>query len=277
MISCHRSTGVFILLAISLGVSACAGLSPAATITPPLELPTLTSTATINWFPATATLTPLPTQAATPTPETIPGLGELIFSDDFTQPDLWSLMPFNTGNSIISHGLLTLTIPEGTAAGSVATLRNAPVLTDFYMEITAQLGLCRGNDQYNILFRVYSPSDFYRFSLTCHGDLRLERVVSGKPFVIKDWTPSPDAPPGAPGEVKISIFAVGQELRFFLNDRFQFGVNDHILTQGGVGVSIRSETGNAETVSFSKLSVHAVAALTNTPSFQIANTATPTR
>jgi hypothetical protein len=277
MIYAKKLTRIFLLLAISLIMSACSGFAPAVTSTPTIELPTSTSTATINWFPATATLTPLPTQAATSTPETIPGLGELIFSDNFFQPNLWSPSPSNTGNSIINNGLLTLTIPEGTAAGVVTTLRSEPVLSDFYFQITAQLGLCRGKDQYNLIFRVYSPVDFYRFSITCGGELRLERVVSGKPFVIKDWTPSPDAPLGAPGEVKISIFAAGQDLRFFLNDHFQFNVSDNYLNQGGIGVSIRSDSGNPMTVSFSKLSVYAVASFTNTPLFQSITTATPTK
>lgn len=277
MIPAKNPRRLSLLLAVSVILSACSGFAPAATSTPTIELPTLTPTATINWFPATATLTPFPTQPSTPTPETIPGLGALIFTDNFSQPDLWNPSPSNTGNSIINNGLLTLTIPDGLAVGAVTTLRNAPILSDFYVQITARLGLCRGKDQYNLLFRVNSPADFYRFTLTCDGEMRLERVVSGKPFVIKDWTHSPDAPLGAPGEVKISVFAAGQDLRFFLNDHFQFNISDHILSQGGLGVSIRSDSGNSMTVSFSKLSVYAVASLTNTPLFISLPTSTPTK
>jgi len=277
MIYFHKSERTFCLLAVSFILAACSGFTPTATATATIELPTPTDTPTINWFPATDTLTPFPSQAATPTPETIPGLGELIFSDSFSQPDLWSPSPSNTGNSIIRNNLLTLTVQEGTVAGAVTTLRNTPVLSDFYAQITVQLGLCRGTDQYNLLFRVSSPSDFYRFSATCNGQLRLERVVSGKPFVIRDWTSSPDAPLGAPGEVKISIWVAGQDLRFFLDDHFQFSVSDHILSLGGFGVSIRSEIGSPMTVSFSKMSVYGVTSLTNTPSQQSLITATPTR
>lgn len=276
MIPARKQLKICLLLAVSVALAACSGFSPAATMTPTIELPTQPPTATINWFPATATLTPLPTQAATPTHETIPGLGELIFSDLFTRPDLWSPSQSNTGNAIVSNGLLTLTIPDGTTEGMVKILRNEPILSDFYVQITAQLGLCRGGDQYSLLFRVYSPVDFYRFTITCSGEFRLERVVAGKPFVIKDWTISPDAPLGAPGKVKISVFAAGKDLRFFLNDHFQFSVSDHFLNQGTLGFSIRSESGNPLTISFSNLSVYAVASTTNTPVFQI-TTSTPSK
>ena len=263
-------------LMIAIIMSACAGSPPTPTATATLEQPTPSATATINWFPATATLTPFPTQPATPTPEVIPGLGALIFMDDFSQPELWSPNPYNTGNSIISNNLLTLTIPEGSTAGSVTILRNLPVISDFYARVQVQLGLCRGKDQFSFLFRVFSPSDFYRFSLTCVGELRLERVVSGKPFVIRDWTVSPEAPLGAPGEVKISVYAAGQDLKVFLNDHFQFSVDDHILNQGGFGFSIRSLSGDPMTVIFSKMIVNEVAAKTGTPAKPTSASPTPT-
>lgn len=254
-------------LLIAVLLSACAGSPPTPTATTTLEPPTPTATPTINWFPATATNTPLPSQPSTPTPEVIPGLGALIFLDDFNQPDLWSPSPYNTGNSIFNNNRLTLTIPDGNEAGSVTILRNLPVLNDFYAQVQVQLSLCRGKDQYSFLFRVFSPTDFYRYSLTCIGEARLERVVSGKPFVIRDWAMSPEAPLGAPGEVKISVYATGQDLRFFLNDHFQFSVDDHILNQGGFGFSIRSMSGDPLTVIISKLVVNEVAAKTGTPAY----------
>ncbi|MFH2040541.1 MAG: hypothetical protein ABIJ65_14005, partial [Chloroflexota bacterium] len=161
-------------------------------------------------------------------------------------------------NSIVSNNQLTLTLSEGTDMQTITSLRMQPVVSDFYAEINTQLSLCRGKDQFSLLFRVTSAADFYRYSVSCSGEVRLERVVSGKPFVIRDWTPSPDAPLGAPGEIKMSVWAFGRDLRFFLDDQFQFNINDQFFSQGGLGVSIRSDSGNPMSVSFSKLIVHAV-------------------
>jgi hypothetical protein len=276
MISTRTMLKIVGLLAASLILSACAGFSPTAWPTSTPELPTPTITATINWFPATSTRTPLPTQGATPTPATLPGLGAMLFSDNFTQADLWIAFTSNAGNSIIGNNRLTLTLSEGTDLVTITSLRKEPQLSDFYAQISAHLSLCRGKDQYSLLFRVTSAADFYRYSLACTGEVRLERVVSGKPFVIRDWAPSPDAPLGAPGEVKLSVWAAGRDLRFFLNNHFQFNVSDHILTQGGLGVYIRSESGNPMSISFSNLSVYAVAPGVNTPAPQDIPVITPT-
>ena len=99
-----------------------------------------------------------------------------------------------------------------------------------------------------LLFRATSPQDFYRFSITCSGETRLERVVDGQPFVIRDWAFSPDAPLGAPGEVTLAVSVSGQDLEFFLDDRFQFSIQDGIFSEGGLGLYLRASSDSPVTV-----------------------------
>src|SRR5665648_296245 len=186
MISTRNILKIFGLLAASQILIACAGLYPTAIPTSTLELPTPTETATINWFPATNTPTPLPLQASTPTPGVVPGVGSLLFRDIFTDASLWTSTTSIAGNSIVSNNHLTLTLAEGTDMATITSLRMQTQVSDFYAEINAQLSLCRGRDQMSLLFRVTSAADFYRYSVSCSGEVRLERVVSGKPFVIRD-------------------------------------------------------------------------------------------
>lgn len=253
------------LLAAGLMLAACAGLEATEIPTSTPEPATPTVTVTINWFPATNTRTPLPAQGSTPTPGLVPALGALLFRDNFTEASLWTATTSVSGNSIVSNNRLTLTLAEGTDLVTISSLRMQPQVSDFYMQVNAQLSLCRGGDQISLLFRVTSVADFYRYSVNCNGEVRLERVVSGKPFVIRDWAPSPDAPRGAPAEVQISVWASGRDLRFFLDDHFQFTVNDQYFSQGGLGLSIRSEAGNPMSISFTDLSVHGVLAAAGTP------------
>ena len=266
MILNNKFLKTFVLMAASLVLVACAGSGPTQTPTATLVLPTSTITATISWFPATNTRTPLPVQGSTPTPGLVPNLGSLLFSDIFTDSKQWTGTTSSAGNSIVSNNRLTLTLAEGTDMVTITSLRMQPQVSDFYAEISAQLSLCRAKDQMSLLFRVTSAADFYRYSVNCNGELRLERVVSGKPFVIRDWGPSPDAPLGAPGEIKMSVYASGRDLRFFLGDHFQFSVNDQFFYQGGLGLSIRSDAGNPMSISFSDLSVHTVPTAGSTPS-----------
>ncbi len=247
-----------LLLSTLLGLTACSGLLPPAvvTTTPTPTLLILTETPTVVWFPPTETLTPLPTQAVIPTPEGRPGLGEVLFSDNFDQPELWNTAVSNTANAIIERNRLTLAVSK--PGITILSLRKEPWLGDFYAEMSADLSLCRAKDQYGLLLRVLSNGDYYRYVINCSGQVRLERVRSGQPYPLQDWLLSGDAPPGAPAEVKIGVWAVGAEMRFFLNDRHQFTVRDPLFKQGTLGVFVKSEGASPLTVSFSELIVYAV-------------------
>jgi len=240
-------------------LTACSGFFPTPTPTPS-PLPTATATATVTptivWFPPTETNTPIPTQIVVLTPEERPDLGEVLFSDNFDQPELWNTAVSNTASAILERNRLTLAISKPGIA--ILSLRKEPRLGDFYAEITASLSLCRGRDQYGLLVRVSSAGDYYRYAVNCAGQVRLERVRSGQPYPVQDWLPSGDAPAGAPGEVKIGVWAVGSEMRFFLNDRYQFTVRDPLFWQGMLGVFVQSAGADPVTVSFSELVVYAV-------------------
>jgi hypothetical protein len=257
--------GAALIASITLSASllaaltACSGFLPAAMPTPtPSPIPTATETVTptIVWFPPTETNTPISTQIVIPTPEERPGLGEVLFSDKFDLPEFWNTAVSNAASASVERNRLTLAISKpGTA---ILSLRKEPMLRDFYAEITASLSLCGGKDQYGLLVRVVSIGDYYRYVINCSSQVRLERVRSGQPYPVQDWLPSGDAPPGAPGEVKIGVWAVGSEMRFFLNDRYQFTVRDPLFWQGMLGVFVISAGADPVTVSFSELVVYAV-------------------
>ena len=256
--------GWLLLLSALLGLTACSGLFlPVTTTTPTPPLPSPTGTPTIVWFPPTETSTPSPTQIVVPTPEERPGLGEILFTDNFDQPEFWNTAVSNTASAILERNRLTLAISRPGIA--ILSLRKEPLLGNFYAEITASLSLCRGKDQYGLLVRVLSIGDYYRYVINCNSQVRLERVRSGQPYPLQDWLPSGDAPPGAPGEVKMGVWAVGAEMRFFLNDRYQFTVRDPLFGQGALGVFVKSEGADPLTVSFSGLVVYAVSYVSPTP------------
>ncbi|MDI6768559.1 MAG: hypothetical protein QMD04_02660 [Anaerolineales bacterium] len=266
MISCPHpfwtlrlGTAFTLIASLLAALTACSGLLPAPLPpSPTAPWPTLTATftPTIAWFPPTATNTPLPMQIVIATPEERPGLGEVLFSDHFDAPELWDTAVSNTASAIVERNRLTLAISKpGTA---ILSLRQEPLLRDFYAEMTASLSLCRGRDQYGLLVRVQAGGDYYRYAVNCNGQARLERVRSGQPYPLQDWLLSGDAPPGAPGDVKMGVWAVGSEMRFFLNDRHQFTVHDPLFKQGTLGVFVKSEGASPLTVSFLELIVYAV-------------------
>jgi hypothetical protein len=245
---------LFILLftGILLGSCTSANGTPATGI--PLPSDTPAPTQTIVWFPpsATAILQALPTYTATT--EMNPGIGKILLADDFSDDSVWDVAASDQGSAAIGRDRLTLVVQPGIY---LASLRREAVFDDFYAEITARTSLCRGDDTYGLIVRAVA-SYFYRFVLSCNGSLHVERIFSGTRLIILEPTSSGDAPPGAPGEVRIGLWAVGSEMRLFLNDRFQFSIVDKSFPSGALGVFARAAGDTPVTVTFSDLTVYDV-------------------
>ncbi len=225
-----------------------------ATSTPMPVTETPPPTSTIVWFPpsATPTLQTLSTKA--PTPEMRPGLGAEVVTDDFSDSFLWDIAASNQASADIENNRLTIAVQSQVF---MMSLRRELTLRDFYAEITAQPSLCRGNDNYGILVRA-TPASFYRFALACNGTVRAERVTNGTRLILQQPLPSGDVPPGAPGQVRIGVWAVGREMRLFLNGRFQFSISDPSFPIGTLGVFVRAVGETPAIVSFSDLVIQDV-------------------
>jgi hypothetical protein len=242
----------FLLIGLSACLATPTPLSLMSTSTP--IPPTQAPTPTIVWFPPTATFTPAPTLLITPTVVVTPQPGELVLSDDFTNPTPWTLG--QTATTSIALGKSELTLALDQPGAYLYSLRKKTELDDFYLEITASPSLCKGPDEYGLLLRVSPSLDFYRFSLTCDGQVRLDKYFQGKASSPQPLTLSSSLPPGAPSSSRLGVWADGKELRFYINNEYQFTISDPSLTSGTLGVFIRSNGDNAVTVSFSDLEVY---------------------
>jgi hypothetical protein len=218
--------------------------------------PTATITPTIIWFPPTATSTPFPSPVVSPTVDMRPNLGQILFEDDFSDPKAWTLNLSPSGSVALGKNELTIAIGETNAY--LFSIREEPVFTDFYLEITAEPNLCKDLDEYGVLFRVSPTIDYYRFSLSCNGQVRLDRVSGGQASSPQPWMLSGAVPPGAPSSSRLGVSAIGAEMSFFVNGQYQFSIHDPLLTSGGVGVFARSINKMAVTVNFSKLVIYEV-------------------
>lgn len=245
------------LFVLAVVLSACTAPQPLPTPTPPVP-PTLTpsQTGTIVWFPPTRTPTPMPSVIIEPTVAQRIGVGSEILSDDFSDASRWSHGESAAGRVSVGSGELTLANPG--ERGLLFSLRSSTNLSDFYLEMTSNVSLCRGDDSYGVLLRSASAQDFYRFVVTCAGQIRLERVVNGQAALLQDWLYSGQVPPGSPLVLRLGVWAVGGEMRFFINDYYQFTASDPVFRSGGVGVFSRVASGNPLTVSFSNLTVYSV-------------------
>jgi hypothetical protein len=255
--------GVLMLLGACL--AGCSGLFPVAYTPTPSPFPP-TETPTIQWFPATNTPTIFAAPTATTTLDPLPGVGELLFSDDFSDPELWDTASSGDASAQVTEGQLTLALSE--ARLTITSLRKTPMLGDFYAQVTAVTSLCRGNDQYGVVFRAAPGSNYYRFLLACNGSVRLERVRGGFPEILQNWVPSGDAPRGAPAEVKIGVWVSGSEMHLLLNDHPEFVMRDPVFHSGRLGFFAYTSGETPVIVSFRDLQVYAVAYTAPTPTLR---------
>jgi hypothetical protein len=182
----------------------------------------------------------------------------VIFQDDFSDPQAWLLSTTQKGSVALGVSELTIAIAEKNEKAYLVSTRQEPAFSDFYMEITASPSLCRGKDEYGVLLRVASLADYYRFSLSCDGSVRMDRIYHGQASSPQTWLLSGAVPPGAPSSSRLGVWAVGPEMRFFVNDEYQFTVKDPLLSSGLLGVFARSASDMAVTVNFSELVVYMV-------------------
>ncbi len=271
-----RSPVILVLLAALLGLTACGAyptpLPPTASPLPPSP----TETPTIVWFPPTDTPTQLPTTTVTSTVVRPPGLGNVLFTDRFDQASLWNTAVSSQGSAVVQNGGLILTIP-GSGPATILSLRSEPALNDFYAEAVIHLSLCQGKDMYGMLFRAASGGGYYRFEANCSSQVRLERNRAGLMEPLQDWLPTGDAPPGAPGQVRLGVWAVGSEMRFFLNDNFQFAAHDPTLRTGTLGFFVSASGPLPVSVTITDLTAYSVSYASPTPTPLPSRTPRPSR
>jgi hypothetical protein len=254
---CLRRMWCSVLAAGTIAIlSACAGApleqpaQPTLTFSP---VPTLTQT--IIWFPATVTPTQVPMQLAPPTPTANPRpvTGSLILQDNFSSKARWQTLQNTFGSVAFGNQELTLAIAQPKA--SLFSFRDQLTLNDYYLEIDSIPSLCQDSDQFGVLFRVVSAQDYYRYLMTCGGQLRLERLNNGGVSVIQDWFQAIGLMPGPTGSRRLGIWAVGSDLRLYVDGVFQFSRRDPNFPSGGIGLYARSMKDNIVTINFSNLTI----------------------
>ena len=247
--------------AILLLVSGLAACSLGGPDSPPIQTPTAVSTLpspspspTVVWFQPSNT--PVLQKTHPPeTPTTAPtfSAGGIILQENFSDRTQWQTGQSSDG--AVAYGKNELTLAIATPKTSLTSLRQQPILSDFYLEVTLTPSLCLGNDLAGILFRASSLRDFYRLLVSCSGQIRLERLVDGQGTLLQDWMPAVPFIPGAPTSNRVGILAVKSAIQVYINGALQFTQTDNALAGGRLGVYARSMGDNALTISFTDLVV----------------------
>ncbi|GAB4480005.1 MAG: hypothetical protein OHK0031_00850 [Anaerolineales bacterium] len=282
----NRNIFPALILLLGLVLAACAEV-PAAKQTPlpglPADLqaspsPAPTASATIEWFPATPTEPLFPTLEPSATPERLAGVGPQIFADHFDEANTWSYLTIKSDSpNKILLAEKRLTLASNTPPVYLFSLRKDLSLVNFYATLQVSVNRCQADDQYGLLFRSAGDYYTYRYVLTCDGRLRIDRQRGGELSPLTEWTPSGDAPPGAPAQITLGIWAAGTEYRFFINGRYQFRIVDPLFRTGTLGVFTSAASPAGMNVSFSDLNIFSVSYVSPTPTLTPSETPTASR
>jgi hypothetical protein len=238
--------------------------SPAAG-TPVLQVVTATLPPGATGAPAaTATATPLPPTAAptlapsaTDTPEASPtatpvegdprdALGDPTFQDTkFKEDNNWGSAwkdDFTQGD--FKNNELVLT-----SIGVDGWTLTWPIISDFYIEMTATTGDCSGMDRYGLIVRV--PESFdrgYLFGFTCDGhySLRVWDPAKKQYTYLVKWTHSDDIITGSNQTNRIGLMAEGDKLSLYANGKLLGSTTDSRFAKGRFGPYV----GHADTKNF---------------------------
>ena len=222
----------------------------------PTALPTPPATETTDWFPATATPTLMPIVELSPTPDLLPGLGTQLLIDDFSDDAVWATSQSDSSSAMLANGRISLSTNE--TGNVVLSTRSEPFFGDFYAEISASPGLCDGEDEYGFVVRAASLGDQYRFGLSCDGRAKVDRILGGGASRPLGWLASPIIPSIMPSQARLAVWALGSEMRFFVDDVLLFSIDNAVIFEGTLGVYIRSRGQGTLSVAFSDLQVWAL-------------------
>lgn len=245
------------LLIAGTTLSACLSLEPLPTVSPSSTPPSASPTSTFTFPTLVPSITPDPTSLPTPTHDALAGLGEVLFLDDFSVNRGWRVGENIYGGTSLVNGRLAIAVRQS------ETLRLArspsPDLTDFYVEVDARAEVCRGTDEFGLVFRLSRRGTHYRFALNCEGEARVLRQGFSRTSVIVPRTQSGAAYPATAIDNRLAVWANKNTFRFYINMQEVFRTRDPNLPEGDIGLFVQTARGEQSTVTFDNLVIRAIA------------------
>jgi len=242
---------VSITVGLTLLTSGCLASSPTLSITPVPTQIELFPSATFAFPTIPPTSTHIPTPRLTPTANPLSALGDVIFEDDFNQDRGWELVSEQAGAISLANDRLVIAIRQSKIF--LFTLLPDLILDNFFFEVEVRSDLCQTGDEFGVLFRANDRLEHYRFSLTCEGESRVVRVLSGDSRSLVPLTNFPHVRSGPTSSNHLSLIAVDDTFQFWINGIEAFSIRDTALSEGKIGLFVRSGRENQATISFDNL------------------------
>lgn len=165
--------------------------------------------------------------------------GDILFQEDFLpgQTAAWVLEEDDTARAVLFEGQLQIGI-DAPQLIHYATLAE-PSFTDFALEIDVTQVSGDLQSSADILFRIRSPEEFYRFGITGNGLWIVERHGPGGTWTrfVDDWTESAALTQGLLATNRLRLVADGPTLSFYANDTLLSQLSDAAYSSGKIALA----------------------------------------
>jgi hypothetical protein len=146
------------------------------------------------------------------------GVVSALYSDNFdAAAGPWITEADALGRTALENGRLIIEVQDASAL-QYATLRE-PSFADFDLTVDATLQIGGAQASYGVLFRMASPSEFYRFEVSGDGRYIVERRNAAGTWtrLVDGWQASPAIRVGADQVNALRVVAQGPQMSFYAN------------------------------------------------------------
>ena len=114
---------------------------------------------------------------------------------------------------------------------------NEPAFANFTLEVEAVQVTGSPESSYGVLFRMNSPTEFYRFAIRGDGLYMIERHdPDGWTRFMTDWQSTPAIHQGMGQLNQIKVVAEGSAMAFYVNDLLVTQISDGRYAQGNIAL-----------------------------------------
>ena len=218
--------------------------------TPPTQGAAATAapaTAKPTAVPATAVPAQDPLAGANPNP---------IYTENFFTPKFWNEFDTSSGKGKFENATFTMV---SKATDNIEWTFNGLKFGNAYITVKTILpdNKCKAFDNYGLVFRYKNNANFYMFGVSCDGAYRLLKRVDGVFDTIIDFTKSASIQPLGQRNV-LGVRTVGDQLSFYVNDKFLTTVKDGQFADGLIGFYVKSGLTPNMTVVFDDVDVYEI-------------------
>ena len=155
------------------------------------------------------------------------------WEEPFDEMGSWQLSSDAAAEVAIAEGQLQIHVLQ---PGQIAWATAGRTFKDFHLRVEATQLAGPVDNEYGVLVRLEDDTQFYAFSISGDGYVRVARYADGIWMVLgSDWTPQAAVHQGAATNV-LEVEAHGTQFIFLVNGEQVAQVTDETLPDGDIGL-----------------------------------------